>query len=129
MRALSLLMALMLFNLPFLTLAQQTTDTAQAIADAQRDAELTDTSIWGLAGCVFSFTGVFIAATATPMVPPEKLIGKSSEYVIYYASTYREAVKSKQRKSATVGCILGTVAVAGVARYLLPLFVNAGDNY
>lgn len=111
MKTLSVVMVILLFSMPFLALAQQTSDAAQAIADAQRDAKLINASIWGAAGCFLSFAGVFLASVATPPVPAEKLIGKSPEYVVMYTTTYQQTVKSKQTKIAIAGCVVGTSVV------------------
>ena len=127
MRTLSFIMVIMLFSPPFLTYAQQTGDAAQAIADAQRDAELVDNSIWAAAGCVFNVMGILLASMATPPVPVEKILGKSPEYVAYYTSTYQQTVKGEQTKSATTGCIIG-IGMGVIGYLLLPAMIDNGFN-
>ena len=109
MKILSFVMALLLFAMPFLTLAQQSNDAAQAIMDAERDAQLADTQIWALAGCVGGLLGVIAAYAVTPTVPSMKLIGKSPEYVAYYTTTYQQKVRSLQTQQATMGCFGGVL--------------------
>ena len=112
-RTLSFLMVVMLFTAPFITLAQQTNDAAQAISDAERDAKSVNTVIWAASGCVFSIFGILLASIHTPTVPAYKLLGKSPEYVEYYTSTYQQSVKNDQIADATLGCLSGGF-VAGV---------------
>lgn len=119
MKTFSFIMALLLFTMPLLTLAQQTDDAAQAIADATRDAKLADTQIWGAAGCFLGVTGMLIAYAVTPTVPPEKLLGKTPEYVAYYTSTYQKLVKKDRTTRATVGCAIGTGTAVVVWTILL----------
>ncbi len=70
MKTLSFIMVVMLFTTPYLTLAQQTSDAAQAIFDARRDATLANTQIWGTVGCLLGVTGMLIAYVVTPIKNP-----------------------------------------------------------
>ena len=45
--------------------------------------------------------------------PPERLIGKSPEYVKSYADAYRAKMRSYQIKSVTVGSIFGCMTLTG----------------
>lgn len=119
MKILSFVMAVMLFTTPYFTLAQPISDAAQAISDAQRDAKLANTQIWGTAGCLLGVTGMFLAYIITPTIPPEKLLGKSPEYVIYYTSTYQKLVKEDQTTKATIGCVVGTGTMVALWTILL----------
>ena len=115
-RVFSCAMVLLLLSMPCLTLAQQTNDAAQAIADAKRDAKNAPYSyVWYPAGCILGVAGILIAvvytphsllvcqpstvggilitAVYTPHPPPEKLLGKSPEYTAYYTSTYQQVAK------------------------------------
>ena len=124
MKTLSFIMAVMLFTTPYLTLAQQTSDAAQAIFDARRDATLANTQIWGAVGCLLGVTGMLIAYVVTPTVLPEKLLGKSPEYVAYYTSTYQKLVKNDQITHATIGCVIGTGTMVG----LWIILISAADS-
>ena len=51
-----------------------------------------------------------------PNPPPERLIGKSPEYVKFYAATYQARMRSYQIKSVTAGSIFGCMTLtAGIA--------------
>ena len=128
MKILSFVMAVMLFTTPYLTLAQPTSDAAQAISDARHDAKLANTHIWGAAGCLLGVTGMLIAYAVTPTVPPEKLLGKSPEYVAHYTSTYQKLVKKDRTTQATVGCVVGTGTAVVLWTFLL-LCVDSPYGY
>ena len=111
-KPLSFVMVMLLFFMPILVFSQQSDEMSRAIADATRDAQLVNTKIWGAAGCLLGVTGMLIAYVVTPTVPPERLLGKSPEYVAYYTSTYQRIVQSNQTRNATTGCVIGGAAVA-----------------
>ena len=48
-----------------------------------------------------------------PNPPPERLIGKSPEYVTFYADAYREKIQSYQIKSVAAGSIFGCMTLTG----------------
>lgn len=48
-----------------------------------------------------------------PNPPPERLIGKSPEYVKFYADAYREKMRSYQIKSVAAGSIFGRMTLTG----------------
>ena len=48
-----------------------------------------------------------------PNPPPERLIGKSAEYVKFYADTYQERMRSSQIKSVAAGSIFGCMTLTG----------------
>ena len=45
--------------------------------------------------------------------PPERLIGKSAEYVKFYAEAYRAKMRSYQIKSVAMGSIFGCMTLTG----------------
>ena len=45
--------------------------------------------------------------------PPERLIGKSPEYIKFYAGAYRSKIRSYQIKSVAVGSIFGCLTLTG----------------
>ena len=90
---------------------------AVATAPDLFDAEIgTGMLLGGIAGFVIQ-----IAVTDSKVViPPERLLGKSPEYIKEYTITYRNRVKRIRRESAAAGC--------GFSAFLLSLWV-ALDYY
>lgn len=117
-KTLSLVMALSLFAMPVYTFAQQTSDAAQAIMDAERDADQANTFVWIGVGILCGIFGIPIAYLAEPSVNPMKLVGKSPEYVVYYTNTYKQKVKKEQTLAATGGCLMWSLA------YVLVIYSN-----
>ena len=48
-----------------------------------------------------------------PNPPPERLIGKSAEYVKFYADAYQARMRSSQMKSVAAGAIFGCMTLTG----------------
>ena len=48
-----------------------------------------------------------------PNPPPERLIGKSAEYVKFYADAYQARMRSSQMKSVAAGSIFGYMILTG----------------
>lgn len=94
-KTLSLVMVLMLISMPFQALAQQTGDAAQASAQ-------TNDLVWVSVGVLCGVFSIPIAYLAEPPVPAMKIVGKSPEYVAYYADTYKQRVRY-QKTSAAAG--------------------------
>ena len=129
-RVLSCAMVLLLLGMPYLTLAQQTNDAAQAIMDARRDAKYDPSShLWFPAGCLLGVAGILVAAVYTPHPPAEKLLRKSPEYVAYYTSTYQQVAKDEQIKDATIGCLFGGCVVVGTYAWILSQNPNLFYTY
>ncbi len=125
-RSIALICILTLLSLTFQEVAQATedvSDASQAMLDAQRDAEAADVSAWGWAGGILGPLGILIATIHTPAPPINRLIGKSSEYVAIYTSTYQDRVKGRQTKIATQGCIGATAAYV-----ILALIADSSTN-
>ena len=77
----------------------------QAVADAQRDAQLAvNKTTWQLTGCVGNIFGMGVALIYEPRIPTDRLIGKSPEYVEYYANEFRRETKGLQVYHASTGC-------------------------
>ena len=110
-----LLMAVLIFGMPFVTLAQQLSVQAEAMNAAQRDAVAhTDQNIWRAFGC---FGGLFAVAGGylyEPTPPASALLGKSPEYVAFYADAYTLKTKNIQTRAAIEGCVAGTCVVAAL---------------
>ena len=108
-----LLMAFLTFGMPFVALAQQLSVQAEAMNDAQRDAEAqTDKNIWRVFGCVGGFIGVAGGYLYEPAPLASALLGKSPEYVAFYADAYTSKAKSIQTRAAVEGCVVGTSVIA-----------------
>ena len=109
-RVFAFLMAVLIFSMPVVTLAQQNSIEAeartQAIADAKNDANRTT---WFMYGCFLNVIGVVIARTNMTPVPAGRFVGKSSRYIAAYTSIYRAKRTEIQVKSAGLGCILAFV--------------------
>ncbi len=102
----ALLCALIVFLLPYQSLAQEASEAmTQARMDAQRDANGT---MWFILSCLFGVIPLLLAYVIDPSPPMGRLMGKSPEYVATYTDTYRAEVKSIRTKNALWGCLLGT---------------------
>ena len=123
------LMAVLIFSMPFVTLAQQNVEPAEAITDAEKDAMVakatadaerdaqadTDTTFWFIIGCFGSVLGFLYANFDVPTVPAERLIGKSPDYVTVYSSVYVRKSKAVRQDRVIKGCV--TSAITGVVLY------------
>lgn len=123
------LMVVLTFSMPFVTLAQQniepaeaTTDAeraamvAKATADAERDSQAdTDTTFWFIVGCFGSVLGFLYANYNVPTVPADRLIGKSPDYVTTYSSVYVRESKAIRQNRVVTGCV--TSGIVGGAIY------------
>ncbi len=123
------LMAVLIFSMPFVTLAQQNIESAEATTDAERDAMIakatadaerdsqadTDTTFWFIIGCFGSVLGFLYANYNVPTVPADRLIGKSPDYVTTYSSVYVRESKAIRQKRVVTGCV--TSAITGVVLY------------
>ena len=100
----ALLGLFLMFNAPFLTLAQ-TNDTVQAILDAKLDVQ----EPWRLLSCLGGLDIVLSSQKITPALPAHRLIGKSPEYVVNYTQTYQGGLITGVKYLALGACCLGVV--------------------
>ena len=109
----------------------ETSDSARAVVDAKNDVH--EPILWLAGSLVVSSgmgciggSGVILASQLmTPIPPPDRLIGKSAEYVSFYIATYEKETKNKRLLYSSAGCIGGTiVAVLLVHRYTNPIYDN-----
>ena len=123
-------MTVILFSMPFATLAQPNLVVAQAESDAVADANKdVNKPLWFGVGCLFSGL-VFlplpgscwyncllppIGITGTyfyrPGPSPSRFIGKTPEYVSIYTSTYKSKRGSIQASMSSAGCVTGGAAI------------------
>ena len=128
-------MVVLMFSMPFVTLAQQNSGQADAIAaeaDAEADANKdVNKTLWFGAGCLLSglsfapLPGGYslllppIGLTGTyfyqPDPPVSRFIGKSPEYVGVYTQTYKSKRGNIQARWASAGCVSGCAIVGGLA--------------
>ena len=115
-----LLMALLTFGMPFVTLAQQLSVQAEAMNAAQRDAAArTNQNMWRVFGC---FGGLFAVAGGylyEPAPPASALLGKSPEYVAFYADAYTSKAKNIQTRAAIEGCVASSCVTAALYGVLI----------
>ena len=115
------LMVVLTFRISVISLAQEASVQVEAIAAAERDAEVdSDTTFWFFVGCMGSVFGLMYAHYANPTVPTSRLLGKSAEYTAIYSDAYKLKVKQIQTSQATRGCIAqGIVSLAAPACYMI----------
>ena len=65
------------------------------------------------AATVFSLLTRYYMRLHPPNPPPERLIGKSPEYVKFYADAYRAKMRSYQIKSGAAGSAFGCLTLTG----------------
>ena len=127
----SFLMAVLIFSMPFVTLAQQDTVRAEATAAAEADAEAdTDGNYWFIIGCFGSIFGMIYANNEVPTVPTSRFLGKSPEYVAIYSDTYTLKAKKLQTQAVTRGCITsGIISAAGCCLYTVGAALATTTTY
>jgi hypothetical protein len=82
-------------------------DIDQGRLDGERDARSeVNGTLWFMAGCCMSWTGVLFAYLYAPNPPATRLLGKSPEYVAAYTDAYRAAAKGTQTSNAWSGCVV-----------------------
>ena len=125
-----LFMAMLLFSMPFVTLAQQVSVQAEAIAAGEADAEAdVQKTLWFALGCFFPVLGVVAGCVIAPSPPSSKFLGKSPEYVTFYTDAYQAKAKNLQGRSALIGCgLAGGIYAASYAAYMVFLY-SASPRY
>ena len=97
LQILSLVMAILIFSMPFVALAQQNLQ-AEAMIAAERDARNdVNTGLWFLGGCLGGVIGLVVAYAVEPSPPATRLLGKSPEYVAFYTDAYTETAKNSDK--------------------------------
>ena len=116
----SLLMAILVFSLPFVSLAQNTTEMDHEIAAAraagERDAiaEVSGASqaLWFVFGALLGPLPILVAALEKPTPDAMRLAGKSPYYIAAYTAVYRTKIRSRKGISSGAGCLASTLALA-----------------
>lgn len=68
-------------------------------------------AITALAGSTAALSLLIAHHSRPPNPPPERLIGKSSEYVKFYADAYRSKMRSYRMRAVAAGSIVGGTAM------------------
>ena len=93
--------------IPFSTFAATGSD--RICAQARKDAEINVNKVlWGGIGCILGPIGVLLGYFVEPSVPANRILGKSSDYVIKYSSCYKSRGKELQGTASLIGCGIGT---------------------
>lgn len=115
------LTATLIFSAPLMGLAQEVplrempmpiSEEAEAIANAQRDAEAhLNKPMWFAIGCFLPIgVGLLVPYFHQKTPPTSALLGKSPVYVAHYTDTYKRETQNLQFQSAGMGCLVGTGA-------------------
>ena len=130
------LMFMLIFNLPWQAIAQQSTTVTDAKTAAEYDAEDDiNTSVWLVAGGILGVVGNLpLGAIAIggayiyqPVPSAERLLGKSAEYVTVYTDAYKAKSRNLRLIAAGKGalggsavfCMLGLVKIKPWADFVL----------
>ena len=130
------LMSVLSLNVPLQCFAQRNTVALEAKTDAEYDAEDdVNTALWlaaggvlGVAGnCLLGSLAVGGAYVYQPVPPPERLLGKSAEYVSFYTDAYKARMRRLQVVAAAKGAaggaavffLLGTLNIKPWADFVI----------
>lgn len=126
-KILSLLFLTLVFSTHQRALAQTSPDICtQAAIDAKSDVK---SWLWIGAGCVFNLLGVGAAYLYKPVPPPERLLGKSPEYVDSYTECYTKQARRSQADKAWIGCgVSGGVSLVAGTILIIALVNEASTS-
>ena len=133
------LIIVLIFSQPFVIIAQQNSVEIQAKTDAKRDAK-TDVNklLWTGIGCVYLYGCLCITfdeivsggsscffSSSDPInfisisPRPERLLGKSPEYIDFYTNAYKKEVREFRTQwvliGAGTGCLIGCIVAVVVS--------------
>jgi hypothetical protein len=103
----------------------QTEPCQQAIADAKADVSAWQ---WIGVGCLFTLFGVAAAYIIKPTPPPDKLLGKSPEYVESYTDCFVKQCRRTRGGNAWIGLGVSTAATLVVGIVVLAAAASAGQS-
>ena len=117
-KSVSFLMAVLVFSLPFVTLAQDATEIggeiAAARAAAERDAvaDISGTSqtLWFLFGALLGPLPTLLAVLERPSPDAMRMAGKSANYIAAYTDFYQKKVRNRKVTASGAGCLVGALA-------------------
>ena len=109
-------LSILLLTMP--VLAQQATDECQrGKQDGKADGKSAGSALWILAGFGCGCIGVGGAVLIVPSARPERLVGKSQDYILCYQKAYKGAAQGKQAAYAAIGWAAWIVVYAA---FILP---------
>ena len=80
-----------------------------ALEDAKRDVKThVNPVLWFSMGCVFPIIGAGVSQLGVRTIPTARLLGKSPEYMAFYADYYKIEMKKQRFTWALSGCLTGT---------------------
>ena len=130
-RLFALVMAVLIFSMPCITLAQQPhtaeerQETEQAISDAIADAQQYISSFaWVAYGFTCAIVALPHALIGEAEIPIHRLLGKSPEYVKTYTLVYQQHAKRKRLQAAAIGCGISS-AISSIGTYIVYTVYNA----
>ena len=91
--------------IPTITIPQEQLATRQqAILDANQDVQqYVSGTQWFFAGAFGGICTYLYVVDRMPEVPTTRLLGKSSEYIVFYTAEYQSKAKNKRIKSTCLG--------------------------
>lgn len=102
-----------------------TSDEAQAIADAKKDAKAHfNQTLWFTTGCFLPIIGPLMSQREIKSIPAARTLGKSPQYVAFYIDAYEIYMKKQRYNWALSGCIVGGLVDA----CLLGIIINANTD-
>jgi cytochrome c553 len=126
-KIISCILILIFITQPVLAATETGTDYLRGREDARMDAR--GSPLWILAGltgtgfCILiGCAGIGVAAIFPPSPPAEKLVGKSSNYILGYTEEYKRKSRIYNAMWATLGC---TIA-AGI-NLIVSLIIYGGE--
>ena len=111
--------AVLVFSMSFVTFAQQNSELFKTVIAAEQDAktDVNQFNWWLYGSCLIG-----VIASQAPQPSPERLIGKSPEYVEVYTQAYKEKAQNLRLSAAVPGCL--TTVFSGCILSLIPLILD-----
>ena len=118
------LMAVLTFSMPFVTLAQENLVQANVVSAAKGDAEADINKILSFVKNAFGkpIGQSYPAPTPLAIIPTQRFLGKSPEYLNRYTVAYQKKAKNPQSNDA----IAKTVIIVGII--IIVLYVVSSDS-
>jgi len=99
------LMAFLLMAMPVMG-QMGSSDCQQGKIDGKEDGKSKASPAWFLAGLGCGCIGVGGAYLIRPSLPADKIMGKSSEYIVCYEQEFKSSAAAKQAGYALVGWVI-----------------------
>ena len=105
LKPVSIILAILFLCLPILA-QDNADDFAEGMFDGRNDGRADASVLWLIAGLGCGCIGVGAAYLITPSPPADKMIGKTTNYVIGYSEGYKKGIRGKQTGYAAIGWIV-----------------------